>query len=312
MGILRHLKAWLRRGRLDDELREELAPEIGVRMALGAPRGAVRWMVLRESLVLVGVGLAAGIPAALAGTRLLDSFLFELPPRDPLTLAGASILSRRAGPHRGVHPGATRIPRGSVDCLAGGVTMPKVANVFRRLRSMVSARQLDADLRDEMAAHIEARRRALVDDGVDPAEAAAQARRQFGNVAAISERARDARGFPAVESFVQDLRYGARLLLRAPLFTRSPCCRSRSGSAAVWSSSRSTNALVLRPIANGGEEIYKVYTAAARGRASAGLRIRTFLDFARARRLHRVVRDGIGPSEHDGRDGGGGAGSVAW
>jgi predicted permease len=65
-------------------------PEIGIRMALGATRGAVQWMVLRDSLVLVGIGLALGIPAALAGTRLLSAMLFGLAPRDPLTLAGSA------------------------------------------------------------------------------------------------------------------------------------------------------------------------------------------------------------------------------
>jgi ABC-type antimicrobial peptide transport system permease subunit len=59
-------------------------------MALGAARGVVQWMVLRESLVLAGIGLAVGIPAALAGTRLLDAMLYGLAPRDPLTLAGAA------------------------------------------------------------------------------------------------------------------------------------------------------------------------------------------------------------------------------
>ncbi|HVD91680.1 MAG TPA: FtsX-like permease family protein, partial [Vicinamibacterales bacterium] len=65
-------------------------PEIGIRMALGAARGAVQWMMLRESLVLVGIGLALGIPAALAGTRLLGAMLYGLAPRDPLTLGGAA------------------------------------------------------------------------------------------------------------------------------------------------------------------------------------------------------------------------------
>jgi predicted permease len=65
-------------------------PEIGVRMALGAARGRVLWMVLRESLTLAGLGLLAGVPLALAGTRVLDSMLFGLASRDPLSLAGAA------------------------------------------------------------------------------------------------------------------------------------------------------------------------------------------------------------------------------
>jgi predicted permease len=65
-------------------------PEIGLRMALGAPRLRVQWMILRESLVLASIGLLLGIPAALAGTRVLQSMLFGLAPRDPATLAAAA------------------------------------------------------------------------------------------------------------------------------------------------------------------------------------------------------------------------------
>jgi ABC-type antimicrobial peptide transport system permease subunit len=67
-------------------------PEIGLRMALGAARGSVLWMVLRESLVLTAIGLAAGIPAALLATSTLRAMLFGLAPRDPATIAGAAIL----------------------------------------------------------------------------------------------------------------------------------------------------------------------------------------------------------------------------
>ncbi|HTM24933.1 MAG TPA: ABC transporter permease [Vicinamibacterales bacterium] len=66
-------------------------PEIGLRMALGAARGAVLWMVLRESLVLASIGLIAGLPAALAGTRVLQSMLFGLAPGDPLTITAAAL-----------------------------------------------------------------------------------------------------------------------------------------------------------------------------------------------------------------------------
>ena len=65
--------------------------EIGLRLALGAERARVQWMILRESLVLALIGLAAGVPLALAGTRILDSLLFALDPHDPATLAGASL-----------------------------------------------------------------------------------------------------------------------------------------------------------------------------------------------------------------------------
>ncbi|WP_321474178.1 ABC transporter permease [uncultured Paludibaculum sp.] len=61
--------------------------EIGIRMALGAPRGHVLWMVLRESLVLIGVGAVLGLPAALAASGLIKSQIYGVKPADPLTLA---------------------------------------------------------------------------------------------------------------------------------------------------------------------------------------------------------------------------------
>jgi macrolide transport system ATP-binding/permease protein len=69
--------------------------EIGLRMALGAGRGAVIWMVLREVCVLAAIGLAIGVPAALGTSRLFESFLFEIKPNDPraLTLAAVILLT---------------------------------------------------------------------------------------------------------------------------------------------------------------------------------------------------------------------------
>ena len=62
--------------------------EIGIRMALGARRGQVLMMVLRESGVVFVVGALLGIPLAIAATRLLGSMLFGVAPSDPLTYAG--------------------------------------------------------------------------------------------------------------------------------------------------------------------------------------------------------------------------------
>jgi macrolide transport system ATP-binding/permease protein len=74
--------------------------EIGIRMALGAQRGSVVWMVLREVFVLVVVGLAISLPTALGTSRLVASFLYGMKPNDPgalalavLTLVAAALIA---------------------------------------------------------------------------------------------------------------------------------------------------------------------------------------------------------------------------
>jgi predicted permease len=64
--------------------------EIGIRMALGARAGEVRWLILRETAIMVACGAAIGLPAAYFTTRLVESFLFGLTPQDPLTIAAST------------------------------------------------------------------------------------------------------------------------------------------------------------------------------------------------------------------------------
>jgi len=61
--------------------------EIGIRLALGAQRGHVTWLVLRETLWLTLAGIAGGIPAALWAAGYARSLLFEIHPADPATIA---------------------------------------------------------------------------------------------------------------------------------------------------------------------------------------------------------------------------------
>jgi predicted permease len=65
--------------------------EIGIRMALGAQNREVQWMVLRESLLLLGVGIVLGVPATMAATRLVGAQLFGLTPSDPTTFITAIV-----------------------------------------------------------------------------------------------------------------------------------------------------------------------------------------------------------------------------
>ena len=71
----------------------ERTHEIGIRMAMGAAEKDVLWMVLRRTLVLAGSGVLIGTLGALAVTRVLGKFLFEVRPNDPATfLAVTGIL----------------------------------------------------------------------------------------------------------------------------------------------------------------------------------------------------------------------------
>jgi len=65
--------------------------ELGIRLALGASRVGVLWMVMREVLVLLGIGLAVGVPAALALGRIVSTELYGIAPHDPW-MAGSTIL----------------------------------------------------------------------------------------------------------------------------------------------------------------------------------------------------------------------------
>jgi ABC-type antimicrobial peptide transport system permease subunit len=66
--------------------------EIGLRMALGAQRSDVLWLVVREGLFLVLIGLAAGLPLVLIATQLVSTLLYGLSPADPASVGGAAVL----------------------------------------------------------------------------------------------------------------------------------------------------------------------------------------------------------------------------
>ena len=67
-------------------------PELGVRMALGAQRGTLAVMVIRQGLALVAGGLAIGLPIAWQLARALSSLLFEITPRDPVTFVAVVVV----------------------------------------------------------------------------------------------------------------------------------------------------------------------------------------------------------------------------
>jgi len=66
--------------------------EIGIRIALGAQHPAVQWMILRESLLLLAIGVALGLPLALLATKYIKDQLFGLSALDPITFGVALVV----------------------------------------------------------------------------------------------------------------------------------------------------------------------------------------------------------------------------
>jgi predicted permease len=66
--------------------------EIGIRLALGAQKGALRWMFVRSALLLTGVGVVIGLGAAAALMRLMKTLLFGISPLDPLTFVAVPVI----------------------------------------------------------------------------------------------------------------------------------------------------------------------------------------------------------------------------
>jgi predicted permease len=66
--------------------------EIGLRVAVGAAPGQILWMVLRQVMVLAGIGLLVGVPAAIAGAPLVGSLLYGVAPTSPAAIAAAAFV----------------------------------------------------------------------------------------------------------------------------------------------------------------------------------------------------------------------------
>jgi predicted permease len=85
--------------------------ELGIRLALGAQRGTVLRMILRETLTLTLIGIAVGVPCVFAATGFITHMLFGVTPYDPVTLVTASVVLLATGALAGYIPArrATRV-----------------------------------------------------------------------------------------------------------------------------------------------------------------------------------------------------------
>src|SRR2546421_6105579 len=92
-------------------------------------------------------------------------------------------------------------------------------DLFNRFRALFRRRRLEDDLDDELRWHREMAVELNLRKGMSPADARREALRSFGGVEQIKEIYRDRRGLPMIETTLQDLRFGLRMLRRSPGFS---------------------------------------------------------------------------------------------
>jgi predicted permease len=123
-----------------------------------------------------------------------------------------------------------------------------MSDLYIRLRSLFRRTKVDEEVYDELRFHLEQQTEKYLRAGMNPEQARRQARMEFGGLAQVQEGCREAHGVTFLETLLQDLRFGIRMLRNAPGFTMVVVLTLGLGIGATTSIFTLVNAVMLRSL----------------------------------------------------------------